>query len=246
MQNGAARQVHPRHLPEMQGRRPVWRFLRGLRLDISADRPDQSPLRQLRNNAGTETIRALFLQAGRLRKATAGYLSRPATPSNPSPTSSMNGSAPVLRTGTSHATAHTSASKSPAKKINTSTSGSTRPSAIWPQPKITATKTTSISTPSGTAPITSFTISSARTLCISTPCSGPRCSSGAGFKTANKLFVHGFLTVNGQKMSKSRGTFYKGRDLPQTPRPRIPAILLREQTFRRHRRHRPEHRGLRK
>ncbi len=32
---------------------------------------------------------------------------------------------------------------------------------------------------------------------------------GADFKTANKLFVHGFLTVNGQKMSKSRGTFIK-------------------------------------
>jgi methionyl-tRNA synthetase len=32
---------------------------------------------------------------------------------------------------------------------------------------------------------------------------------GAGIKTANKLFVHGFLTVNGQKMSKSRGTFIK-------------------------------------
>ncbi len=32
---------------------------------------------------------------------------------------------------------------------------------------------------------------------------------GAGFKTANKLFVHGFLTVDGQKMSKSRGTFIK-------------------------------------
>jgi methionyl-tRNA synthetase len=31
----------------------------------------------------------------------------------------------------------------------------------------------------------------------------------AGFKTANKLFVHGFLTVNGQKMSKSKGTFIK-------------------------------------
>jgi methionyl-tRNA synthetase len=31
----------------------------------------------------------------------------------------------------------------------------------------------------------------------------------AGFKTANKLFVHGFLTVNGEKMSKSRGTFIK-------------------------------------
>jgi len=32
---------------------------------------------------------------------------------------------------------------------------------------------------------------------------------GAKFKTANKLFVHGFLTVNGEKMSKSRGTFIK-------------------------------------
>jgi methionyl-tRNA synthetase len=32
---------------------------------------------------------------------------------------------------------------------------------------------------------------------------------GAGIKTANKLFVHGFLTINGEKMSKSRGTFIK-------------------------------------
>jgi len=32
---------------------------------------------------------------------------------------------------------------------------------------------------------------------------------GSGFKTANKLFIHGFLTVNGEKMSKSRGTFIK-------------------------------------
>ncbi len=32
---------------------------------------------------------------------------------------------------------------------------------------------------------------------------------GARFRTADKLFVHGFLTVNGEKMSKSRGTFIK-------------------------------------
>ena len=32
---------------------------------------------------------------------------------------------------------------------------------------------------------------------------------GSGIKTADKLFVHGFLTVNGEKMSKSRGTFIK-------------------------------------
>ncbi|MFQ6036737.1 MAG: methionine--tRNA ligase, partial [Sedimentisphaerales bacterium] len=34
---------------------------------------------------------------------------------------------------------------------------------------------------------------------------------GAGFKTADKLFVHGFLTVNGEKMSKSRGTFINAK-----------------------------------
>ena len=37
----------------------------------------------------------------------------------------------------------------------------------------------------------------------------PAMLTGAGIKTANKLFVHGFLTVNGEKMSKSRGTFIK-------------------------------------
>jgi len=31
----------------------------------------------------------------------------------------------------------------------------------------------------------------------------------ANIKTPNRLFVHGFLTVNGQKMSKSKGTFIK-------------------------------------
>ncbi|MGA2172420.1 MAG: methionine--tRNA ligase [Sedimentisphaerales bacterium] len=37
----------------------------------------------------------------------------------------------------------------------------------------------------------------------------PAMLMGAGFKTPDKLFVHGFLTVKGQKMSKSRGTFIK-------------------------------------
>jgi methionyl-tRNA synthetase len=37
----------------------------------------------------------------------------------------------------------------------------------------------------------------------------PAMLMGAQFKPANKLFVHGFLTVNGEKMSKSRGTFVK-------------------------------------
>jgi len=37
----------------------------------------------------------------------------------------------------------------------------------------------------------------------------PAMLMGSGFRTANKLFIHGFLTVNGEKMSKSRGTFIK-------------------------------------
>jgi methionyl-tRNA synthetase len=35
--------------------------------------------------------------------------------------------------------------------------------------------------------------------------------SGSGFRTPDAIFAHGFLTVDGQKMSKSRGTFIKAR-----------------------------------
>ncbi len=34
---------------------------------------------------------------------------------------------------------------------------------------------------------------------------------GSNFRTPNAVFIHGFLTVDGQKMSKSRGTFIKAR-----------------------------------
>ena len=37
----------------------------------------------------------------------------------------------------------------------------------------------------------------------------PAMLNGAGYRTPTGLFVNGFLTVNGQKMSKSRGTFIK-------------------------------------
>ncbi len=39
----------------------------------------------------------------------------------------------------------------------------------------------------------------------------PAVLSGANFRTPTSVFAHGFLTVNGQKMSKSRGTFIKAR-----------------------------------
>ncbi len=39
----------------------------------------------------------------------------------------------------------------------------------------------------------------------------PAMLHGAGFRKPNAVFAHGFVTVNGAKMSKSRGTFIKAR-----------------------------------
>ena len=45
----------------------------------------------------------------------------------------------------------------------------------------------------------------------------------AGINTPDKVFVHGFLTVNGEKMSKSKGTFVNAR----TYLDHLPASALR-------------------
>lgn len=39
----------------------------------------------------------------------------------------------------------------------------------------------------------------------------PAVLQGAGFRQPDSVFAHGFLTINGKKMSKSRGTFINGR-----------------------------------
>src|SRR5690554_1001464 len=39
----------------------------------------------------------------------------------------------------------------------------------------------------------------------------PAMLKGAGFRLPNRIYAHGFLTVDGKKMSKSRGTFIKAR-----------------------------------
>jgi methionyl-tRNA synthetase len=39
----------------------------------------------------------------------------------------------------------------------------------------------------------------------------PALLTGAEFRTPTAIFTHGFLTINGEKMSKSRGTFIKAR-----------------------------------
>ena len=47
----------------------------------------------------------------------------------------------------------------------------------------------------------------------------PAMLSGAGFRTPTTVATHGFLTINGQKMSKRRGTFILARDFAQQADP---------------------------
>jgi methionyl-tRNA synthetase len=51
----------------------------------------------------------------------------------------------------------------------------------------------------------------------------PAVLTGAGFRRPTAVHAHGFLTINGQKMSKSRGTFITGRRYLE----RLPAEALR-------------------
>ena len=47
----------------------------------------------------------------------------------------------------------------------------------------------------------------------------PAVLKGSGYRQPTSVFAHGFLTVNGQKMSKSRGTFIKARTYLDNLRP---------------------------
>ncbi|MDA9801278.1 methionine--tRNA ligase [Candidatus Pseudothioglobus singularis] len=47
----------------------------------------------------------------------------------------------------------------------------------------------------------------------------PATLMGSNFRTPNAIYAHGFLSVNGQKMSKSRGTFIQARTYLETLNP---------------------------
>ena len=47
----------------------------------------------------------------------------------------------------------------------------------------------------------------------------PAMLHGAGFRMPTAIYVHGFLTINGQKMSKSRGTFITAKEYLRHLRP---------------------------
>ena len=72
----------------------------------------------------------------------------------------------------------------------------------------------------------------------------PAVLQGAGFRPPTSVFAHGFLTVNGQKMSKSRGTYIKARTYLDNLDPSYLALLLRRQTGSDNRRYRLKSRGF--
>jgi cysteinyl-tRNA synthetase len=120
---------------------------------------------------------------------------------------------PASRTGTSRATRPTSASASPAPTTSTSTSGWMHRSATW---RASATWLTARpARPAGCASMTTGSPDSTaelyhfigKDILYFHTLFWPALLEGAGFRRPSAVHVHGFLTVNGQKMSKSRGTF---------------------------------------
>ena len=63
---------------------------------------------------------------------------------------------------------------------------------------------------------------------------------GSNFRKPTNLFVHGYVTVNGAKMSKSRGTFIKASTWLNHFDAGQPALLLHREALFPHRRYRPE------
>ena len=55
----------------------------------------------------------------------------------------------------------------------------------------------------------------------------------AGYSLPAKVHIHGFLTVDGEKMSKSKGTFVAAQHVLEASRSELPAILLRVEACRR-------------
>jgi methionyl-tRNA synthetase len=52
----------------------------------------------------------------------------------------------------------------------------------------------------------------------------------AGYSLPKRVHIHGFLRVNGEKMSKSRGTFVRATTYLKHLDPQLVALLLRERS----------------
>jgi methionyl-tRNA synthetase len=137
---------------------------------------------------------------------------RSGTCRTPWPTRSPNGWTPACRSGTSPAMRRTSASKSRASRASTSTSGWTRRSATWPASRTCARRPEldfdAFWNEDSKAELYHFI---GKDIVNFHALFWPAMLEGAGFRKPTAVNVHGYLTVNGAKMSKSRGTFIKAR-----------------------------------
>ncbi len=131
------------------------------------------------------------------------------------PTSSRPSSTRDCKTGTSAATPRTSASPSPGRRTSSSTSGSTRPSATSRRPR------SGRRTPGKARSALDLWAEDCRRRDPPLHRQGhrllprPVLAGGAQGRAASsgpaRLHVHGHLTLNGEKMSKSRGTLITAR-----------------------------------
>ncbi len=142
----------------------------------------------------------------------------PARCSPPSPTSSTSGSTRGCATGTSRATRRTSASRFPTRRASTSTYGSMRRSATWRASRTTASRQgldfEDWWKPDSAAELHHFI---GKDILYFHSLFWPATLEGAGFRKPTAVHAHGFLTVNGEKMSKSRGTFVTARRYLDAP-----------------------------
>ena len=109
-------------------------------------------------------------------------------------------------TGTSRATRPTSASRFPMRRASISTSGWMRRSAISPASRTTARRRASTSTVSRRSADTEQIHFIGKDIIYFHTLFWPAMLKFAGYKVPDNVYVHGFITVSGEKMSKSRGT----------------------------------------
>ena len=234
------------HLPALRHARPVRRQLRELRRHLLALRPDRPALGRLRHASRRARVRAHLLQPRRTSRRCCASGRARARCRTRSRTSSTSGSRRGCATGTSRATRRTSASRSPTRRASTSTSGSTRRSATWPALPTTVPghglDFEAWWKPDSDAELHHFI---GKDILYFHSLFWPAMLEGAGFRKPTAVHAHGFLTVNGEKMSKSRGTFVTARALPRPPAARLLPLLPRGQARAGPRGHRPEPRGVR-
>ncbi len=216
-------------------------------VDLRPDRPEEPRLGGLRRDADRKGLRAPVLQARRLREDAEGLAQGRARPGRGRQQAERVVRGRAATTGTSRATHPTSASRSRMPRASTSTSGWMRRSATWPASATSATGPgidfDAFWNADSTTELYHFI---GKDIIYFHALFWPAMLHGAGFRKPTGVYAHGFLTVDGAKMSKSRGTFIKAAHLSQAPEPGVPALLLRRQAQLDGRRHRPQPRGLRR